>query len=69
MGFFDGNGGRRESRRTASTAAPGAASSRRLPARETAPRLRALLALSVLLLAFSAVAGQLLRLGLVGGGP
>ncbi|HEY1245645.1 MAG TPA: penicillin-binding protein 2 [Hyphomicrobiaceae bacterium] len=49
---------------------PGAASSRRLSAGETAPRLRlrGLLALSVLLLAFSAVVGQLLRLGLMGGG-
>jgi cell division protein FtsI (penicillin-binding protein 3) len=70
MGLFDGNGGRRESRQRAGRVPPGAASSRRLSAGETAPRLRlrGLLALSVLLLAFSAVVGQLLRLGLMGGG-
>lgn len=49
--------------------APGAASGGRLPERKTALRVRALLALSVLLLAFSTVAGQLLHLGLMGGGP
>jgi cell division protein FtsI (penicillin-binding protein 3) len=71
MGLFDSNGGRRESRRATVRAARGAASSSRLPAGETAPRLRlrALLALGVLLLAFSAVVGQLLRFGLMGGGP
>jgi cell division protein FtsI (penicillin-binding protein 3) len=63
MGPFDNNGGEHR-------VAPGCAPTPRPEARKSAPRLRlrAVLALSVLLLAFSTVAAQLLRLGLMGGG-